>query len=265
METSLTSHSIAIANAVFKRTWLKTLRRPVVLTFSLVQPLMWMLFFGFLFQRYKLDFTQQNISYLDFLVPGLCTMTILFGASQSGIEFIRDMQTRFLERLLTTPAPRCMLIVGKISADVSRLITQSLLVILLGLGLGAHLTCNINTLPIMIISMVLFGITFSCLSCTIALLAKSQETMATFVHLINMPLLFTSTALVPARHMPDWLAFIAVFNPVSLVVNINRSTLLTINNEQHLTSVIILFVLACFMFALSVFALKKYQQNSSYV
>ena len=50
--------------------------------------------------------------------------------------------------------------------------------------------------------------------------------MAVLIHLVNLPLLFTSTALVPARQMPDWLATIAAWNPLSLVVDLLRNALL---------------------------------------
>jgi ABC-2 type transport system permease protein len=54
----------------------------------------------------------------------------------------------------------------------------------------------------------------------------AQESMATFVHLVNMPLLFTSSALVPAKQMPDWLAAISRVNPLTLAVDASRDALL---------------------------------------
>ena len=250
-----------IALAVFRRTWIKTLRRPVALTFSLVQPLMWMLFFGFLFQRYSLDDLPVGVRYLDFLVPGICAMTVLFGASQSGIEFIRDMQSQFLGRILSTPASKPMIMAGKIAADVSRLLIQAGLVLLLGLALGAKLQLMIEPLVYMLVSLLLFGIAFSSLSCWIALKARSQENMATFVHLVNMPMLFTSTALVPSKQMPEWLATIAQFNPLSLVVNISRNVLLFSETPLLIASLLPLVIMAMTLFLLTAFTLRATQHN----
>ncbi len=216
---------IATFYAAFIRTWLKTLRRPVALTFSLFQPLMWMLFFGFLFHRYTVENMPPGLEYLDFLVPGICAMTVLFGASQSGIELIRDIQSKFLTRVTATPAAKSMILGGKITADVSRLLIQSFIVLVLGLALGTKLNFSFLSLAQMIVNLTLFGIAFCSLSCLIALKAKSQENMATFVHIVNMPILFTSTALVPNKQMPEWLAHIAHYNPLSLVVDNIRSSL----------------------------------------
>ena len=58
------------------------------------------------------------------------------------------------------------------------------------------------------------------------LVRRSPESMGTFVHLVNMPLFFTSTALVPHKQMPDWLARIAAANPLTLTVDALRSALL---------------------------------------
>ncbi len=247
--------------AVFKRTWIKTIRRPVALTFSLVQPLLWMLFFGFLFQRYSLDEMPPEIQYLDFLVPGVCSMTVLFGASQSGIELIRDMQNRFLARIIATPAPKSLIMGGKISADVSRLIIQACLVLLLGVALGAKLHFNAWPLFHMIISLALFGIAFCSLSCWIALKARSQENMATFVHLVNMPMLFTSTALVPSKQMPDWLAVVAQFNPLSLVVNNSRAALLFSETPVLKTSLLPLLIMAGILFLMAATTLRSSKIN----
>src|SRR5262249_26688888 len=169
---------------------MKALHRPVLLSFSLVQPMIWMLFFGFLFQRYPIERLGRGIHYLDFLLPGICTMTVLFGASQSGIELIRDIQTNFLGRLLNTPADRRLLLLGKLSADVSRLLAQAALVMLLGLMVGAEISPSMSSVALSAVALGLFGIAFCALSCTIALLTRAPESMGVFVHVVNMPLLF---------------------------------------------------------------------------
>lgn len=216
---------LEIVLAVARRTWVKTLRRPVVLSFSFVQPLMWMLFFGFLFERYALEDTSE-LAYLDFLAPGVCTMTVLFGASQSGISWIRDLQSGFLPRMLQTPASRHPVLAGKLLADVLRLMLQALVVLALATLLGARLDPALGALPGALLCLLLFAWAFASLSCAIALKTRAQEAMAVFVHVVNMPLLFTSTALVPDKQMPSWLASLSSYNPLTLTVDAWRGALL---------------------------------------
>jgi len=217
---------LEVVLAIFHRTWLKTLRRPVALTFSLVQPLMWMGFFGFLFASYRLPAMGTAERYLDFLAPGVCAMTVLFGASQGGVLWIRDLQTGFLARLLDTPANPAAILAGKLLADVLRLLLQAVAVLALALLLGAHFAPTAPAVALGCLCLALFAIAFASLSSLIALYTRTAETMAAFIHGVNMPLLFTSSALVPRRQMPEWLAELARWNPLSLAVDAWRGALL---------------------------------------
>ena len=58
-------------------------------------------------------------------MPLKARLTVLLGASQAGVELIRDMQTGFLQRVLDTPAPRAALLLGKVGSDVGRLLVQA--------------------------------------------------------------------------------------------------------------------------------------------
>ena len=235
-----------VFRAVFARTWRKTWQRPVVLTFSFVQPLMWMLFFGFLFQRFPLGPQLSGVSYRSFVLPGICAMTVLFGASQSGILMIRDLQTGFLGRLLAAPASSGAILAGKTAADVFRLLLQALGVFLLGLLLGARYAPGEVSIPALLLGLghlLIFGWWMALLSCWVALKTRAQERLATFIHTVNMPLLFTSTALVPERQMPGWLRSVAEHNPLSLSVDLLRGGLLGRPVEPSSWVLVILFPL----------------------
>ena len=232
-----------VIRAVAWRTWTITWRRPVLLTFSLGQPLVWMLFFGFLFERFPL----AGARYLDFLAPGVSVMTVLFGASQSGIGWIRDLGTGFLPRMLSTPASPSAILAGKVLADVARLLLQAAAVLLLAILLGARLHPDPAALIVALLCLVLFATSFTCLSAAFALQVRAQEAMATFVHLVNMPLLFTSTALVPRGQMPGWLAAVSRFNPLTLTVDAWRGALLS-GTMPTMRSVLLLAALAAVLF-----------------
>lgn len=251
----------AIAVAIARRTWLKVWRRPVTLSFSLVQPLVWMGFFGFLFHRYQLEAMGGELRYLDFLAPGVCAMTVLFGASQSGIGWIRDLQTGFLPRMLNTPAGPASILAGKVAADVVRLMAQAAVVLALALLLGARFEPRWPALPVAMLTLGLFAAALSCLSCAIALRTRAQEAMATFVHLVNMPLLFTSTALVPGKQMPEWLREVARWNPLTLAVDAWRGALLLGETPSLVGQVLPLAALAAVFFALAALEMGRVREG----
>jgi ABC-2 type transport system permease protein len=223
----------------------------VPLTFSFVQPLFWMLIFGFLFHRFTLGPAYAGLSYLDFLLPGVCAMTVLFGASQAGINVVRDIQSGFLQRMArSTPAPSAIM-AGTASAEIARLLGQACVVALLGIALGARPDPALLPLLLAVLELALFALGYASLSCWIALRTRAQESMAVFVHLVNMPLLFTSTALVPSRQMPPWLETLAAWNPLTLVANALREAMLfhRIPDPTHLLPLalfgVLLFAAAC--------------------
>lgn len=250
------SAAAAIVWEVCRRTWTKTLRRPVVLTFSLGQPLIWMLLFGFLFQRFQVA-TEGGGTYLDFLAPGVAAMTVLFGASQSGVGWIRDLQTGFLPRWLQTPASPHGLLLGKLVADIGRLLVQAAVVLALGLLLGARLHPRWPALPAAVLCLALFATAMSGVSTALALRARAPEPLATFVHLVNLPLLFTSTALVPHRQMPDWLAAVARCNPLTLAVEPWRGALLGIPAFDAMRSLVPLLLIAALAYAIAARELRR--------
>lgn len=249
--------SVDVAWEICRRTWTKTARRPVLLTFSFAQPLLWMAFFGFLFQRYRLVDLGAAVTYLDFLTPGVCAMTVLFGASQSGIGWIRDLQTGFLPRLLNTPASHHALLCGKVLADVLRLLAQALVVLVLGLLLGARLAPAWGAVLPAALCLALFAAAFSSLSCALAFQTRAQEAMAAFVHLVNLPILFTSAVLVPVRHMPEWLAAAARWNPLTLTVDAWRGAMLFGEMPSVAGQVLPLAVLAAVLYLLAARAMRR--------
>lgn len=245
-----------VVRAVAWRTWLLVWRRPVLLAFSLGQPLIWMLFFGFLFQRYQLDLP-GGLSYLDYLAPGVSVMTVLFGASQAGIGWIRDLQTGFLPRMLNTPSSPVPILLGKLLADVARLVLQALAVLVLAVLLGARLRPSLTPIVPSLLCLALFAAAFSALSCAVALGAKAQEALGTYVHLVNMPLLFTSTALVPRHQMPDWLAALSRLNPLTATVEAWRGALLFGTAPPWTTGVLPLAALAVLLSLVTLGQLRR--------
>ncbi|MDB4951271.1 MAG: type transporter [Gemmatimonadetes bacterium] len=242
---------LRIIQQTARRSWLKALRRPVPLSFSFVQPMFWMLIFGFLFHRFSLGPAYAGISYLSFLLPGVCAMTVLFGASQAGIDVVRDLQTGFAQRMARATAhPGCML-GGKLAGDVTRFLAQATVVAVLGVALGARLSVDVAALAVAVVGLAAFAVAYASLSCWIALKTRAPESMAVFVHVVNLPLLFTSTALVPAKQMPAWLETAARWNPLTRVADGLRQALLLSNMPDAAALLVPLVILATLLFALA--------------
>jgi len=251
------SARLGVVRETARRSWLKALRRPVPLTFSFVQPLFWMLIFGFLFHRFALGGAYARLSYLSFLLPGVCAMTVLFGASQSGIDLVRDLQTGFAQRMARASAHPGWMLGGKLAGDVTRLLAQAVVVALLGLALGASLHPSFAGIVVAALGVAAFAVAYASLSCWIALKTGAPESMAVFVHVVNLPLLFTSTALVPTRQMPGWLAGVARWNPLTRVADALRQSLLFGRIPDAVPLLLPLGVAAALLFLLARHAMAR--------
>ena len=113
-------------------------RQPIWIVFMLVQPMFWLLLYSQLFRRITDLHGFGTTSYVDYLTPGIAIMTAFFSGSWAGMGTIEDLDRGVVERFLTTPAHRVAIVSARIvqSGVVSTL--QALLVLLVGLALGAR-------------------------------------------------------------------------------------------------------------------------------
>jgi ABC-2 type transport system permease protein len=148
------------------------------------------------------------------------------------------------------------ILTGKTVAEVTRLLLQAFVVVLLGIALGARLRIDPLALLVALIALALFTLAYASLSCWVALETKAQESMAVFVHIVNIPLLFTSTALVPSSQMPTWLETLARWNPLSLVANGLREALV-LGQMPDTTNLLPLLAISTGLFALASQTIRK--------
>ena len=202
-------------------------------------------------------------SYLSYLLPGVCAMTVLQSSAQSGILFIKDFQTQFFGRYNFTPTSKTTLLFFKIFADYVRILFQVIVLCFIGNLMGAE-KISINGIGFLKLvgSTFLFTYFYASISSFIAIKTKVSELMATFIHLFNLPIIFTSTALVPNKGLPSWLEQIAKYNPLSHLSNILRESIIDYEFENGDTEVS--FVLLGVLMLISFFCTRWYLKTIKY-
>jgi ABC-2 type transport system permease protein len=215
---------------LYQRSMKKLLRRPVAVYFSLIQPVIWMLLFGQIFNRIAGANAQAfgGKSYFQFFVPSVLLQTLLFGAAQSGIGIINDMQSGFLSKLLTTPVHRMAILLGRILGDLTRMILQGLLILLIAWLAGQLQSDHVRYeygLPGVLGALsiaLLFGLGLASFNVFLALKTRNTESTFLIANFLTLPLLFTSSAQLPIPLLPDWLQLVARFNPVTYAIDAMR-------------------------------------------
>ncbi len=227
------AHSDLISETweLYKRALLKLVRRPIVLYFSLLQPAIWLLLFGQMFNK-MVDLpgassTFGTSNYVAFFAPGVIMMTMLFGAGQTGLGLIQDMDSGFLDKLLTTPINRFSILLGKMGGDLTRMILQALLILALAFVAGVRIKTGLFGVLFILIISGLFGVALAGINTIVAL--QTRNTEATFIvgNFVNLPLMFTSDAMMPKSFLPDWMQNIAKINPITFGIDGMRGLITT--------------------------------------
>jgi ABC-2 type transport system permease protein len=224
---------LAELRSLYARSMRKLLRRPILLYFTLIQPLIWLLLFGQIFSRITqargLAQAFSGLSYFAYFMPAVILQTILFGAGQSGVGILSDMDSGFLDKLLTTPVNRTTILLGKVLADLSRMLIQGTIVVGLALGFGQINSDSKVTYANGVAGAagalgvaILFGLALASFNVFIALRTKNTESTFLLSNFLTLPLLFTSSAQLPLQILPDWLQTVARFNPVTYAIDTMR-------------------------------------------
>ncbi|GAA0391554.1 transport permease protein [Acrocarpospora corrugata] len=199
------------------------LRQPFFVAISLVQPMIWLLLFGELFKRVAELPGFGATSYIDFLIPGILVMNVLFGASWSGMTFIEMIDQGTMDRMLTTPLKRGALILSSLAYNSIVTVVQTMIIFLVGWPLGAS-----YTLPGILVSFaatILLTGAFCSISNAYALVLRSREALIGLSIMIALPLSFLSSALMAQGAAPDWIRNVSRFNPVDWAVVASREAL----------------------------------------
>ena len=210
---------------LFRRNLKKLLRVPMMLFFSLFQPLLWLLLFTQIFQRLG-SFPQFQAegfdSYLMFFAPSVLTMTVLTSAFQSGMGMVTDLETGMLDKFLISPIHRSSVLIGKVMADGFRMVLQGAMVLIVALLMGARIKTGVPGMLIMLVVAALFGIVWAGLSNIVALKTRHAEMTMMIGILLTFPIIFLSTAMMPEGLLPGWLETVGRFNPITYVINATR-------------------------------------------
>jgi ABC-2 type transport system permease protein len=188
---------------------------------SLGQPLLFLVALGFglgpVFQQ------AGEGNYLEFLVPGIVAMAILFLAVFSGIEIIWDRQFGFLKETLVAPVSRIDIMLGRTLGGATVAVLQGLLILAIAIPLG--FTVGASGLPEAFLFMGLIAITFTALGTAIASMMDDFHGFQLVMNFLVMPLFFLSGALFPLRGLPQPLDLLTRLNPLSYGVDGLRGAL----------------------------------------
>lgn len=238
------------------------LRQPGYIVGTLVQPVIWLLLFGQLFQRAAElpGFTAG--SYISFLAPGIVVMSAMLSAGWSGTSYVIDMERGVMNRFLVSPVRRGALIGGQLVYQAGLVLLQSLIILGLDLLVGARFSGGVASILVLFVGTMLLGAAFASFSNALALILRKQESLIALNVTLVLPLTFLSSTFLPVNLMPQWMQVVAWFNPVNWAVEVGRQMLRSRMDWSlvgwHLAELLVL-MLICAWF--SICAFRVYQRS----
>ena len=223
---------------------------------SLGQPILFLVALGFglgpVFQKAG----QGN--YIQFLVPGIISMSILFLAIFSGISVIWDRQFGFLKETLVAPVPRWKIMLGRTLGGATVAILQGFIVFGISFLAGFRIT-NLMALPITFVFMALIALIFTALGTAIASILEDMHGFQLIMNFLVMPIFFLSGALFPLTNLPKALNTIVRLNPLSYGVDGIRATLDGTSQFGLMTDFWVLAIVVVILISIGSYLFSKIQ------
>lgn len=185
---------------------------------SLAQPLLFLVSLGYGFGPVFMKAGEGN--YLEFLIPGVIGMSIIFTAIFSGIEVIWDRQFGFLKETLVAPVSRFNIMIGRTLGGATVATIQGLILLVISLFFGFRPVLSL--LPFAVMVMGLIALLFTALGTMIASRLNDMQGFQLIMNFLVMPLFFLSGALFPLDGIPDALALVAKLDPLSYGIDALR-------------------------------------------
>jgi ABC-2 type transport system permease protein/oleandomycin transport system permease protein len=201
---------------VTRRNLLTYIRKPDLLVFSTIQPVMFVLLFVYVFGGAIGRSLPPTISYVDYLMPGIFVQTAIFGALQTGVGLADDLQKGLIDRFRSLPMARSAVLAGRTAADTVALTFQCILMLIVATLVGFRFHEGLAEALLAFVVVVAVGYAFTWVAAFAGLSLKTVEAVQAATFTIVFPVVFVSSVFVPVEGFPSWLQGIASVNPVTI-------------------------------------------------
>ncbi|HEY5103599.1 MAG TPA: ABC transporter permease [Acidimicrobiales bacterium] len=232
LPSSVSSHSsfrwaVSDVLTMSRRNLLAVVRIPVALVFMVLQPIMFVILFRYVFGG---AIPVPGKSYVNFLIPGILVQTMIFGSVGTAIGLSEDLQKGLIERFRALPMARLAVLAGRTISDMFRNVL--VLVIITGVGFAVGFRPHGGFVAYIQASLLMLVFAY-CLSwgfAFIGLAAPNSEAAQAITFPIIFPLTFASAIFVPVSLMPSWLQPFAIHQPISQTADAVRGLM---NGTPH--------------------------------
>jgi ABC-2 type transport system permease protein len=223
--------------ALTNRELKKWYQQPFVFAMGILQPILWLALLGKAMNignivtgipgvdpRLVMMHTFGTADYFSFMSMSMVAFTVVFTTAFVGMSVVWDKRLGFMNKVLSTPVSRSVIILSKVLAASVRAIFQAAIVALVAFALGLSTGSNFSVWSIFGVFAIVFLISVGLASffTALTLRATRMEMPQAIFQLVTLPLMFASSAYFPIAQMPSWLQAVANVNPISYTIDAVR-------------------------------------------
>jgi len=239
--------------------WLRSLKRYIRsksrIIGSVAMPLFFLIFLGFGLNS-VVQIPGMGQDYIQFLIPGIVSMSVLFTSIFAGIQIIWDKQFGFLKETLVAPVSRLEIMFGQTLGGATTAFIQGVIILFLSLLIGL----NITGVPGFLIAfgfMALIGISFTAFGIAIASRMEDMQGFQLVMNFVVFPIFGFSGALFPISSLPTWAAALTLFDPLTYGVEGIRYGLTGVSQINPVVSLVVLGSFSVIMTILGAYLFRK--------
>jgi len=197
-----------------------------------------------------------GVGYIQFLVPGIVGMSLLFQSIFAGLSVLWDREFGFLKEIMVAPVSRVSIVLGRTAGGVTTALVQGLLVLLVSSLVGFRVRSAAGVL-VALVFMVLVSTTFIGLGLVFASKIKDMQGYSIIMNFVVFPLFFLSGALYPLGNLPAWLRVFSYLDPLTYGVDGLRGALVGVATRSLGADMGIMAAFAVLMVGLGAWSFER--------
>jgi ABC-type multidrug transport system ATPase subunit/ABC-type multidrug transport system permease subunit len=204
--------------ALVRRWHLQLTRERLHLVFTMIQPAIWLVFFGTAIGRTVNPGVVGTSDYIGFMLPAVIAFTVVGTGISGAIPLLWDKETGYLNKLMSMPIARSSLLISRLSFQMTLGAAQALITLVVAIAMGVRIATNIPGALLVLVAAALLAVALTALFMALAYHSAGHDTFFAITGFVTLPILFTSSAFVPLDAMPAWMAAIARINPLTSAI-----------------------------------------------
>ena len=223
---------------------------------ALAMPLFFLAFLGLGFRRMTIPGLSGEVGYINFLVPGILGMSILFSSTFAGLSVLWDREFGFLKEIMVAPVSRVSIVLGRIAGGATTTLIQAVFILGISFLMGFKITSVVSVF-LTLVFMVMIAVTFISLGLIFASKMRDIQGFSIVMNFVIFPLFFLSGALYPLENFPAWLRYLSRLDPLTYGVDGLRGVLIGVSSLPVVSNFIVMSIFSAIMIVLGAYFFEK--------